>query len=567
MSTSTTASVVLERQEAGDALAFPEGFTWGAATAAFQIEGAHNADGKGPSIWDDFSHSKGKTYRGHNGDVACDHYNKLESDVAMMKEMGLPACAHGLCPFPQTPREGPILTVGSDRHAIADRFSIAWARLFPDGTPASENAAGVAFYRKLLTLLKEARIRAMITLYHWDLPSALQAKGGWLSPEAPGWFEAYAARCFELFDTDGLVDMWITFNEPWCMCALGYGNGVHAPGRNTDPGREPYIAAHHTLLAHARAYRLYKVKGYAHPIGIVLNSEWREPASSDPRDVKACAREMAFMLGWFAEPIFGSGDYPAEMRERCAERLPTFDAEQTALVRGSSDFFGFNWYSARMTAEPRTYQVLAALPSLIRMGMGEWNGLTGMLLAQRRAAKKKEGPGNYFADMNAIPSFKSTWSTTHMTWPVVPWALARILCHITEKYKPAGGIYITENGVAVAGEDLVSAALDTRPGKPGARRVAYVRSHIVAVQRAITKGADVRGYFLWSLMDNFEWAFGYAKRFGAVHVDYTTLVRTPKPVIPFYKSVYTANAVTPSPKESELDVFDKTALDFRVENW
>ena len=524
---------------APEELAFPEGFTWGAATAAFQIEGAHDADGKGPSIWDDFSHAKGKTYRGHHGDVACDHYHKAEADVAMMKEMGLPAY----------------------------RFSLAWARLFPDGTPASENAAGVAFYRKLLTLLKEAGIRAMITLYHWDLPSALQAKGGWLSPEAPGWFEAYAARCFELFDTDGFVDMWFTFNEPWCMCALGYGSGVHAPGRNTDPGREPYIAAHHTLLAHARCYRLYKAKGYTRPIGIVLNSEWREPASSNPRDLQACARELAFMLGWFAEPIFGSGDYPAEMRERCAERLPTFDDEQTALVRGSSDFFGFNWYSARITAEPRTYQVLTALPSLIRMGMGEPSGLSGWLRANARAAWNQEGPGNYFADIHAMPSFKATWSTTHMTWPVVPWALARILCHITDKYKPVGGIYITENGVAVAGEDSLSAALDTRPGKPGARRVAYVRSHLVAVQRAIANGADVRGYFLWSLMDNFEWAFGYAKRFGAVHVDYHTLVRTPKPVVAFYKSVCSSNAVRPSYTEAKLDVFDKTALDFRVDHW
>ena len=185
-------------------LEFPAEFLWGAATAAFQIEGAHDADGKGPSIWDDFSHTAGKTFRGHHGDVACDHYHQLEADVERMKEMGL----------------------------AAYRFSISWPRILPDGTPASENAAGVAFYRRLLDLLKEAGIKAVITLYHWDLPSALQAQGGWLSPEAPGWFEAYARRCFELFDDD--VHMWITFNEPWCMCALGYGSGVHAPGRNTD---------------------------------------------------------------------------------------------------------------------------------------------------------------------------------------------------------------------------------------------------------------------------------------------------------------------------------------------
>jgi len=535
----TTSTITVEGKGDAEPLAFPEGFTWGAATAAFQIEGAHDADGKGPSIWDDFSHTKGKTYRGHHGDVACDHYHKLEEDVAMMKEMGLPAY----------------------------RFSLAWARLFPDGTVASECAAGVAFYRKLLKLLKAAGIRAMITLYHWDLPSALEAKGGWLAPEAPAWFEAYAGRCFELFEPEG-VDMWITFNEPWCMCALGYGSGVHAPGHVADAGREPYTAAHHTLLAHSAAYRLYKAKFGSRPIGIVLNAEWREPATSDPRDEEARRREKAFMLGWFAEPVFGSGDYPREMREICGGRLPTFTAEQSASVRGSSDFFGFNWYSARMTSAPRAARVLSALPSLIRMGMGEWNGLSGLLLAQRRATKLKGYvKGSYFSDMNAIPSFRSSWSTTHMCWPVVPWALARILKYITDKYQPRGGIIITENGVAVNGEDSLVGAMDTRPGKPGARRIAYVRSHLVAVQRAIAQGADVRGYFLWSLMDNFEWAFGYAKRFGAVHVDYTTLVRTPKPVCAFYKGVVEANAVQPTPKEAALDVFGRKALDYRVENW
>lgn len=538
MAESTTSTVVLESKLPGvEPLQFPPGFTWGAATAAYQIEGAWDADGKGPNIWDDFSHTSGKTYKGHHGDLACDHYNKLEADVAMMKEMGLPAY----------------------------RFSISWARVFPDGTVTSECAAGVAFYQKLLTLLKEAGIKAAVTLYHWDLPSALQAKGGWLSPEAPAWFEAYAARCFELFDAD--VDMWITFNEPWCMCALGYGSGVHAPGRFADPGREPYRAAHQTLLAHARAYRLYKAKYTKKQIGIVLNAEWREPRTSDPRDAEAMDREMAFMLGWFAEPIFVSGDYPAVMRERCGERIPTFTKEESEMIRGSSDFFGFNWYSARMTAAPRPLRVLAALPSILRMGAGEWNGLLGVLAQRRHAAKVKEGPGDYFGDMGCIPSFRASWAVTDMTWPVVPWALARILKYITDKYKPEGGIIITENGVAVRGEDTVAAACDVRRGKPGAKRISYVRSHLVAVQQAIAKGADVRGYFLWSLMDNFEWAFGYAKRFGAVHVDYQTLVRTPKPVCAFYKEVIQANAVTPTAKEAKLDVFSKAALDFRPESW
>ena len=283
---------VAAAQHNNPTLAYPTDFVWGVSTASYQIEGAHNADGRGPSIWDDFSHTAGKTHQGHHGDVACDHYNRLEEDVRLMQQTGLQAY----------------------------RFSISWSRVFPDGTPASENAAGVAFYEKLLGLLKAAGIKAIVTLYHWDLPSALQAQGGWLSPESPGWFTAYAARCFELFDAD--VKMWTTFNEPWCSCALGYGSGVHAPGRHTDPGREPYTAAHHILLAHGHAYRMYKRTSGRKPIGIVLNAEWREPRTRDARDEQARDRELAWMLGWFADPIFLTGDYPRVMRERVGTRLP-----------------------------------------------------------------------------------------------------------------------------------------------------------------------------------------------------------------------------------------------------
>lgn len=523
--------------DAAEPLAFPSDFLWGSATAAYQIEGAHEQDGRGPSWWDDFSHAKGKTWRGHSGDVACDHYNRLEDDVGHMAEMGLQAY----------------------------RFSISWSRVWPDGTASSENAAGVAFYAKLLSLLAAKGIKAVVTLYHWDLPSALAARGGWLSADSPGWFEAFASRCFELYDD--ACDHWITVNEPWCVCALGYGSGAHAPGRNTDPGREPYTAAHHVLLAHGRAYRAYKASGRTRPVGIVLNAEWREPVGVGARDEAARAREMEFALGWFAEPIFGAGDYPPVMREVAGARLPTFSAAESEMLRGSSDFFGFNWYSARMTSAPRALSVLRSLPSLIRMGMGEPFGLRRLLLAQWRASRRKEGPGSYFEDIGAVPSFRRGWALTHMTWPVVPWALARILCHITATYKPRGGIIIAENGVAVRGEDNVANACDTSRGKPGARRIAYVRSHLVAVARANANGADVRGYFLWSMLDNFEWAFGYAKRFGAFHVDYETQVRTPKPVVPWYRSVVEANAVVPTAAEARLDVFGKAALGFRVQHW
>ena len=515
-------------------LVFPSNFLWGAATASYQIEGACAADGKGRSWWDDFAHTRGKTYGKHHGDVACDHYHRLEEDVQSIKEMGLQAY----------------------------RFSLSWSRLFPDGTVSSENAAGVDFYRRLLQQLKDKGIKAMVTLYHWDLPSALAAQGGWLSEASPGWFAAFAVRCYELFD--GLVDTWITFNEPWCMCALGYGSGVHAPGLSTSPGIEPYLAAHHVLLAHGLAYKAYKAR-WRRSIGITLNCEWREPAG--PAHADAVARELEFALGWFAEPIFLTGDYPAVMRERCGERLPAFTPEQSAMIKGSSDFFGFNWYSARIASEPGLTSVATSLPSLIRMAAGEPFGLSGVLSAQLRAGWSKRGSGNYFADIGSVPSFRRSWALTHMTWPVVPWALARFLVYITTKYRPQGGIVITENGVAVAGEDDVQAALDTRPGRPGARRVSYVRAHLVAIHRAIAAGADVRGYFLWSLMDNFEWAFGYAKRFGALHVNYETLQRTPKPVVSWYRQMIAANAVVPSASEAKLDPFSKEAVDSRVDDW
>lgn len=220
-----------EKEE--EPLTFPDGFIWGSATAAYQIEGACGEDGKGASIWDHFSHERGRVWREQNGDVACDHYHRLEEDVQRMKDMGLRAY----------------------------RFSFSWPRLFPDGALGSERPEGVGFYRRLLRLLKEAGIEAMATLYHWDLPLALHEHGGWCSAESPAWFEAYARRCFELFDSD--VHTWITMNEPWCICALGYGSGAHAPGRSGAPGTEPYLAAHHVLLAHARAYRVYKAGGDA----------------------------------------------------------------------------------------------------------------------------------------------------------------------------------------------------------------------------------------------------------------------------------------------------------------
>ena len=329
--------------------------------------------------------------------------------------------------------------------------------------------------------------------------------------------------------------------------------------------------------------RVYKEGWGKRPIGITLNSEWREPRNPKSQaDADAKERDLQYQLGWFAEPVFLTGDYPALMRQELGERLPAFTPEESSALLGSSDFFGFNWYSARMIAKPTMMSNVASLPSLVRMAMAEPAGLRGFLKdavgglwpfgrkkdtnEQREEAEQTDGH-HYFADIGVVPSFRGSWAVTDMCWPVVPWALARFLVYITDKYKPEGGIIITENGVAVPGEDDLSGASDTSQGAPGAKRVSFVRSHLVAIHKAIEAGADVRGYFLWSLLDNFEWAFGYAKRFGAFHVDYDTLKRTPKPVVELYSCVIAANAVVPSASEVSLDPFADSALDFRPDHW
>jgi len=254
------------------------------------------------------------------------------------------------------------------------------------------------------------------------------------------------------------------------------------------------------------------------------------------------------------------------MRERVGERLPTFTDAQREQLKGSSDFFGLNWYSVRMCDAFRTMRVLSAISSIIKMVRGEPFGLRGAI----KSAYHGEGAAaavNYFKDIDCVVSFRSSWAFSTITFPIVPWGLARMLVHITNTYQPKGGIYITENGVSIAGEEEATQASDTQPRRPGAKRISYVRAHLVAITRAIAKGADVRAYLLWSFMDNFEWAFGYAKRFGAVHVNYSTLERTPKPVVAWYRSVADAHAVTPSSSEARLDHFSPEALDSHVDDW
>lgn len=459
---------------------FPPNFVWGAATAAYQIEGAWRADGRGPSIWDAFAHTPGKTFENQTGDVACDHYHRIEEDVALMKAMGLKAY----------------------------RFSIAWSRLLPQGRGAV-NEAGVAFYDRLINALVANGIALWVTLYHWDLPLALQLElDGLLNPEIADHFARYAELCFARFGDR--VKHWITLNEAWCSAVLGHGLGYFAPGR-TSPD-EPYRVAHNLLRAHGKIADVYRRKfqtAQRGVIGITNNCDWREPRTDSPADRAAAERALEFFLGWFADPIY-RGEYPEVMRARLGARLPEFSDEDRARVRGSSDFFGLNHYGGMFAAEPAP----GAPP----------------------ASSSLAGNGGMSADQQVELSEDPAWEKTGMNWNVIPWGCRKMLNWVHRRYD-GPPVYLTENGYAGTGEDDVAVAVNDD------RRIAYIRAYLEAAHDALADGVDLRGYFGWTLMDNFEWAYGFSKRFGLHHVDFATGRRTPKKSARWYAGVMRNNAV------------------------
>jgi len=347
--------------------------------------------------------------------------------------------------------------------------------------------------------------------------------GGWLSLKVIDDFEEFAVTCFKCFGDR--VKSWITFNEPWCSTVLGYCNGEMAPGHTELPDKEPYLAAHHIILAHARAVKRYRddfrqeQKG---AIGITLNMDWREPLTDKEDDKAAAGRALDWQLGWFADPIW-KGDYPETMRQQCADRLPSFTEEEKQLIKGTSDFFGLNHYSTAYASQP--------------IGKAETKSMWGRVQS-----------GGYFDDQDVDITSDPCWEHTDMGWAVVPWGLKRLCEFIQERYSPEGGIIVTENGCAVQDDDVSAAQNDSF-------RVNYFRDYLAQLHKAISGGADVRGYFAWSLMDNFEWALGYSKRFGICHVDYATQKRTPKASAKFYSKVIKANAV-------EIDEAVLAASDF-----
>ena len=447
----------------GDAIHFPDDFLWGAATSAYQIEGSPLADGAGPSIWHRFVHSPGLTTSGDTGDMACDHYRRSEADVKLMGELGLNAY----------------------------RFSIAWARILPAGR-GRPNPAGIGFYERLVDALLEHGIQPMVTLYHWDLPAALDNVGGWLNPDIAGWFADYAQVMFRALDDR--VKLWSTLNEPWVVTDGGYLHGVLAPGHRGL--YEAPLASHNLLRAHGAAVRAYRAEG-KNQIGLVVNLEPKYPASDSPADVAAARRADAYMNRQYLDPVF-RGSYPEEMREIFGPAWPEHPEADFDLIRQPIDFLGVNYYTRSVTRHDDT--VLPLRASGVRQ------------------------PQHIY---------------TETGWEVFADALTTVLLWVQERYgNPslhsgrALPLYITENGAAFYDPPK---PLDGVVSDP--LRVYYYREHLRAAYHAIQRGVDLRGYFAWSLLDNFEWSDGYSKRFGLIHVDYETQRRTLKASAHFYADV------------------------------
>jgi beta-glucosidase len=443
---------------------FPDAFLWGAATSAYQIEGSPLADGAGPSTWHRFSHTPGRTHQGDTGDVACDHYRRHGEDIEWMRRLGLQAY----------------------------RFSIAWGRVLPRGTGAV-NPAGLGVYDRLVDQLLHAGITPFVTLYHWDLPAALDDRGGWLNPDIAGWFGEYARVLFRALGDR--VRFWTTLNEPWVITDAGYLYGTHAPGHANL--YEAPLASHHLLLAHAAAVRAFRAHGSGE-IGIVVNLEPKDPASGNPADLEATRRSDAYMNRQYLDPLL-LGAYPEEMPSLYGPAWPEFPDSEMREIRQPIDFLGVNYYKRG---------VVKADESAIPFGF---------------APVRQEGAEH-----------------TEMGWEVHPESLTRTLCWVAERYGKIP-IYVTENGAAFADPPSVEGDLVDDP-----QRVTYLRRHLLAAREAIRRGVDLRGYFVWSLLDNFEWGSGYSVRLGLVHVDFATQKRTMKSSGVFYRRVIEGNGVAPT---------------------
>jgi beta-glucosidase len=438
---------------------FPANFLWGSATSAYQIEGSPLADGAGPSIWERFVHTPGMTRDGDTGDVACDHYRRYRDDVALMRSLGMNAY----------------------------RFSIAWARVFPEGR-GRINPAGLGFYDRLVDTLLENGIEPNVTLFHWDLPAALDDRGGWLNPDVASWFADYATAVFEKLD--GRVKMWATLNEPWVVTDGGYLHGALAPGHRNR--YEAPIASHNLLRAHGKAVQAYRATG-KHQIGLVVNLEPKYPASQGAEDLAATARADAYMNRQYLDPVF-LGHYPEELNEIFGDAWPQWPQADMDLIRQPIDFLGINYYTRNVTRHDATAWPL-------------------------RAAPVRQTGATY----------------TETGWEVFAQGLTDTLLWVKQRYGNPP-VYITENGSAFFDPPV---AENGRVRDP--LRTSTMQKHLKALRDAIAAGSDLRGYYAWSLLDNLEWSLGFSKRFGIVHVDFETQTRTPKDSARYYARVIESN--------------------------
>ncbi|MET7395758.1 GH1 family beta-glucosidase [Dactylosporangium sp. NPDC005572] len=452
-------------------LTFPSTFWWGAATAAYQIEGSVDADGRTPSIWDTFSAQPGRIDNGDTGTHTTGHYTRYREDVGLMASLGLSAY----------------------------RFSIAWPRIRPAGGHGV-NEAGLGFYDRLVDELLGAGVRPVATLYHWDLPQELEDAGGWTNRDTALRFADYAAVvAARLGDR---VALWNTLNEPWCSAFLGYGTGGHAPGRRGHVGA--LTATHHLLLGHGLAVAALRDAGVTGQVSVALNAGAVRPLTDDPGDVDAARRIDGLLNRIFFDPIL-RGAYPADVL-RDTEQLTDWHFVRPgdlAAISAPVDAICVNYYQP---------DLVSAAPA------GELDHGTPYPTAQGVRFHPTPGP------------------VTHMGWSVDPTGLRDLLLRIRRDYGDRP-LYVTENG----------AAYEDRVGPDGGiddpERIAYLRGHLAAVHEAISTGVDLRGYFVWSLLDNFEWAFGFSRRFGLIHVDYDTLERTVKASGHWYRAAIARGAI------------------------
>lgn len=451
-------------------MSFPEDFSWGSATASYQIEGAYQDGGRSMSIWDTFSHTPGKVVNGDTGDVACDHYHRYMEDIKIMKDLGIQSY----------------------------RFSLAWPRIIPGGT-GEIGKHGIDFYNRLIDALLDAGIQPTATLYHWDLPQVLQDKGGWANRDIVGWITDYATVAAEQFGDR--VANWVTLNEPWCATWLGYFHGVHAPGiKDLD---QAIAASHHTALAHAEITRALRAVRPEIRSGLALNmTSYRVDDEANAELIKLREYQDSNLNRWYLDASV-HGKYPQNLVDFYGEKLQrVIQPGDMEKLKIDSEFLGINYYSDSFIGTPTDEQV-----------------------------QKNQGTFLFPINSNGQPPAPYT----DMGWPITPQGLEDLLVRIHQDWPEIEDIAITENG----------AAYDDGPDENGQvndeRRVDYLVNHLDAVSRAIDKGVPVKAYYYWSLLDNFEWAEGYVKRFGIVYVNFETLQRIPKLSANVYSKVIATN--------------------------